>query len=116
MRQLDARVTSRRPPFANQFAFSVGQFLAGPFQRTPGRVIEPILAQRTDDPRLMIPLQTNLRPGNHPQTIIRKRPVADHVPQHHHPPDPQFRYLREHRFQGGSVTVDIREDGDHASG
>ena len=115
MRQLDTLVTSRRPPLSDLLAIGVSKFLTGPFKCAPGRIIEPILAQRADDSRLVVPLQAYLRSGDHPQTIIRERAIADHVAEHHHPPHAQLRHLREHRLQCGSVSMDVREDGDHDS-
>ena len=113
MGQLDAFVASRRAPLGDLLAIGVGQLLAGPFKRTPSRVVEPFLAQRPDDPRLVITLQTDLRPGNHPQTVIRERPVADHIAQHQHALHAQRLRLREHRLQRRPVAMDVGENREH---
>lgn len=52
----------------------------------------------------------------HPRMISRERAIADHVPQHHHPPDVQLSHLREHRLQRRPIAVDVREDGNHGLG
>ena len=56
VRQLDAFMLTGRPPLPDLLAIGMRQLLPGPFERAPGRVIEPLLIQRTDDASLMITL------------------------------------------------------------
>ena len=56
MGQLNALMDPGRTPLRDLLAIGMGQFLTGPFKRTPGRVFEPLLLKFTDHTRLMVPL------------------------------------------------------------
>ena len=98
MGQLDALMDPGRTPLSDLLAIGMRQLLTGPFECTPSRIVEPFLIQLTSHTRLMVPLEADLGLGHHPQAIIRKGAVTDHVAQHQHLLHAQQLHLRKHRL------------------
>ena len=115
MGELDAVDGPCALPRTDHHPVRLRQLATRPPNHPQRHVVEPILRDALDDPRLMVALQVQLGLGDHPQAVVGERPIADHIPQDHHPRDAQPLHLIQHRLLCRPVAMDIGQDRDHSA-
>ena len=107
MGELDAVDSPCALPRLNHHPVGLRQLATRPPNHSQRHVVEPILRDALNHPRLMVTLQVQLGLGDHPQTIIGEWPIANHITQDQHPRDTQRLHLIQHRLERRPVAMDI---------